>query len=89
LIVPKKSNSKVIVYEYQIDPDTYEEKKGNVLYENDGRPFLIKCNVSDIYSNVMIEIHEGKDVFEFQPYLSLMDSKLDIVDEKVKDISLY
>jgi hypothetical protein len=44
------------------------------------KPFYVVCNVSDIFSNVLIEIEYNNQVYEYSPYISLKDGTLYVPD---------
>ncbi len=72
LIIPK-NGMKLELYENSI-----ENLSSSLIYEEeDCKPFIIKCNVSDIFPDVTIKLKGEKEV-EFSPFISLMDGGLDI-----------
>lgn len=92
LIVPKDPKASISVYENNMNIDTGEMSKGELLYKsptNNGQPILVHANVSDIYSNVIVEVSDDKGSFEFSPSISLMDGKLNLYDGMIKDYTLY
>ncbi len=55
-----------------------ETMESHVIYEEANcRPFIVQCNISDIFPDVTIQLHyEGKTA-EFSPFISLKDGSLD------------
>lgn len=61
----------------------------NALYEGKGEDcFLLYCNPSDIYSNVLVSFKTGDEIFSLSPMLSGMDGRLHI-EEQCFDFSIY
>ena len=59
IVIPRHSKATVKVNAVEID-ENCNLHKSMLLAERDGRPFLLRCNVSDLYCNVAISI-EDKD----------------------------
>ena len=74
LVIPRYSDSNVALY--RNDAETNDRK---LLFEQEGNaPFLIQCNISDIFSDATIAItHDGETV-EFSPYISLQDGSVQV-----------
>lgn len=53
-----------------------------------GEVQLVKCNVSDLYSNVLISVTDGNETIEVYPSLSMEDGRL-AKDPGVYDFSIY
>lgn len=78
-IYPCDPNATVAVYKYVYDdPDDYTGRIGDVLYRSEsGDPILLRCNQSDIMSDVEIHIVDsGGNVLVWQPSLSLKDGSV-------------
>lgn len=79
------------VYRAKItDNGEYSVNTDNALYNYDGNGvdyFLLRCNESEIYSNVSLSFKKGNDSFSVSPMLSGMDGQL--VDGKYYDFSMY
>ena len=66
----------------------YDVQTDKALYAGKGADcFLLRCNVSDLYSNVAISIQSGDAVFSVFPMLSGMDGRL--AAEHCYDFSMY
>ena len=79
------------VYRAEItDNGEYSVKTENALYNYSGNGidyFLLRCNESEIHSNVSLYFKKGNDSFSVFPMLSGMDGRL--VAEKFYDVSVY
>ena len=79
------------VYRAEItDNGEYSVKTDNALYNYSGNGidyFLLRCNESEIHSNVSLDFKKGNDSFSIFPMLSGMDGHL--VAEKFYDFSVY
>ena len=53
-----------------------------------GEVQLVKCNVSDLYSNVLVSVTDGNETIEVYPGLSMEDGRL-AKDPGVYDFSIY
>lgn len=49
-------------------------------------PFILQCNVSDIFPDAVISLTHGEDTAEFSPYISLEDGSVQ-VGERGADIT--
>ena len=81
----------VSVYRAEItDNGEYSVNTDNALYNYNGNGidyFLLRCNESEIHSNVSLSFKKGNDSFSVFPMLSGMDGQL--VDGKYYDFSIY
>ena len=79
------------VYRAEItDNGEYSVNTDNTLYNYNGNGidyFLLRCNESEIHSNVSLSFKKENDSFSVFPMLSGMDGKL--VDGKYYDFSMY
>ena len=79
------------VYRAEItDNGEYSVKTENALYNYSGNGidyFLLRCNESEIHSNVSLYFQKGNDSFSVFPMLSGRDGRL--VAEKFYDFSVY
>lgn len=79
------------VYRAEItDNGEYSVKTDNALYNYSGNGidyFLLRCNESEIHTNVSLYFKKGNDSFSVFPMLSGMDGHL--VAEKFYDFSVY
>lgn len=76
IVIPRHSKATVKVNAVEID-ENCNLHKSMLLAERDGRPFLLRCNVSDLYCNVAISIEgkDGKPLVDYSPMISLQDGK--------------
>lgn len=76
IVIPRHSKATVKVNAVEID-ENCNLHKSMLLAERDGRPFLLRCNVSDLYCNVAISIKgkDGKPLVDYSPMISLKDGK--------------
>lgn len=79
--------------EYYLVVPRYEDMEVR-LYRNDlvtmgktleqeceaGEPFIIQCNVSDIFPDVTVELTYQGETVEFSPYISLKDGSVQVGD---------
>ena len=74
LVIPRYAGMRLQLYENDI-----ESFDSHLIYEDSScTPFIIQCNVSDIFSDVTVKLtYEGRTV-EFSPFISLKDGTLDI-----------
>lgn len=74
LVIPRYSGMQLTLYRSDI-----ETLQPTLIYEDpDCRPFILQCNVSDIFADATIRLtYEGETV-EFSPFISLKDGSVDI-----------
>ena len=77
-IVPPNEEWTVTVYPSMITDDgTYEDVLNAPIYTGDpGEVLLVRCNLSEIYSNVLIVSTDGVAAISFRPSLSMEDGHL-------------
>ena len=46
-------------------------------------PFIVQCNISDIFSNVTISFTYDSETFEFSPFISLKDGDVQVGEHGV------
>ena len=90
-IVPTNLDCSVKVEEVSMPENTeaWEPIIGEVIYESEtGEPILLKCNESDIFTNVLVTITtpDGTEK-KISPYLSLMDGSLAGINEDESGLS--
>ena len=89
VIVPIDKDAKITVYNGVLDETDFSIKPNSVAAEfSEGTPILVKCNVSEIMPNVVIEITIGEEKHQFSPCLSGKDGHLVTVDG-IYDFSPY
>lgn len=85
LAVPADKNATVEIYSAVLNESTYELERGELLGKSEnGKPFLLSCNVSEIMPNVIIST-EGID---YSPSLSGENGKV-VTIEGVYDFTPY
>ena len=92
-IVPASLDYSVKVEEVSLPENTeaWEPIVGEIIYESTtGEPILLKCNESDIFTNVLVTITtpDGKEK-KISPYLSLMDGSLAGINEDESGLFAY
>lgn len=89
-IVPPNEEWTVTVYPSMITDDgTYEDILNAPIYTGDpGEVLLVRCNLSEIYSNVLIVSTDGVAAISFRPSLSMEDGHL-VAIAGVYDFSVY
>lgn len=76
LIIPRYSGMELSLY--RNDFDTSEPI---LIYQDpDCQPFLLQCNVSDIFADATIRLTWEDETVEFSPFLSLKDGSVEIGD---------
>ena len=96
LIIPADENSKVEVNTLELanDDEVVSFNTVETIYQQDnGAPFLLKCNVSDIFPECRIVITDSSgDVFEWSPMISMRDGSIFTTGEdgrKAHDFTHY
>ena len=89
-IVPPNEKGKVTVYPSDITENgEYVDDKSHPLFEGKpGEVLVLRCNFSEIYSNVLVSVTDGGGAIEFHPSISLMDGHLAEL-AGVYDFSVY
>lgn len=83
LIVPIQKNVTMDIYSAIMeDSDIVKDK----LIASTNKPFILKCNISDIIPNIIIEIKQNNKVYEYSPNISLKDGSL-YVNKYVLDVT--
>lgn len=87
LIIPRDPSVPVDIYELDFGVDDLE--KGELLYSVVDEPyFILNCNVSDLFANVLLEGTSNGEEYSFSPSISLRDGTLNAVTW-MKDITSY
>lgn len=74
LIIPREATTEVNVFELEFET---EPKRGDKIAELEkGKPFILRCNVSDIMPNQVIEFKNGSKELSYSPSISLMDGSV-------------
>lgn len=89
-ITPVNGRGRVTVYASSMtDGGEYADSKNSPLYEGKaGEPLLLRCNLSEIYSNVLVSVTDGGGAIEFRPAVSLENGQLQGA-AGVYDFSVY
>ena len=89
-IIPPNDKGTIIVYPSTITEDgEYADDKSNPLHAGEpGEPLLLRCNLSEIYSNVLIAVTDGGGAIDFRPSLSMENGHLQEI-AGVYDFSTY
>lgn len=88
--VPSDSKCTITIYKSGISEDgEYIDDKTSPLYQGKaGETVVIRCNLSEIYSNVLVSVKNGAKTMEFHPMLSMMDGHL-AKQDGCYDFSVY
>ena len=76
LVIPRYPDMTLQLYRRRLDHDMgvldlfYEEENA--------KPFILCCNVSDIFPDVTVLLTRGDDSAEFTPYISLKDGSIQV-----------
>ena len=82
LIIPRYPDMSLALYKNDIQTD-----QPALVYEDPVcEPFLIQCNISDIFSDVTVELTYQGETVSFSPYISLKDGSVQ-VGERGLDLS--
>ena len=89
-IVPPNDKGTIIVYPSMITEDgEYADDKSNPLCIGEpGEVLLLRCNLSEIYSNVLVAVTDGGGALDFRPSLSMENGHLQEI-AGVYDFSIY
>ena len=90
VIVPPDETTSITVYASGVNEwGEYVDDTSMPLGENwPGEPLLLQCNLSEIYSNVLIVVNDGSETIAFRPSLSMEDGHLVEIPEAY-DFSIY
>ncbi|MGN0452542.1 MAG: hypothetical protein ACI4GZ_01945 [Ruminococcus sp.] len=67
----------------------YENYYNEVIYQGKpGEVVVLRCNVSEIYSNVLVSVTDGAENTEYHPMLSLENGHL-ALENGIYDLSVY
>ncbi len=79
LIIPKYQDMALKIYENDIDTPT-----PTLIFETqESLPFIVRCNISDIFSNVTVSFTYESETFEFSPFISLEDGSVQVGDNGI------
>ena len=93
LVIPFDREGSVYVVEQAAPGETPGEASEWMYHSNDGAPFLLKCNISDIFPDVkVIFVDSSGDHAEWYPGISGRDGTVittNDTDKKVHDFTIY
>lgn len=73
LVIPRYADMEMRLYRNDV-----ETQQRTLVYEDTkSRPFLVQCNVSDIFPDATICLTWQGEAVEFSPYISLMDGSVE------------
>lgn len=89
-LIPGKESQSLQVYPSGISLEgEYEDDRNTLLFDGEpGQILLLRCNESEVFSNVLVSLFGGTDILEFRPSVSLKDGHLAALPG-VYDFSLY
>lgn len=89
-IIPPNDKGTIMVYPSTMTDDgEYAEDKSNPLCIGEpGEVLLLRCNLSETYSNVLITVTDGGGALDFRPSLSMENGHLQEI-AGVYDFSIY
>lgn len=89
-IVPPNDKGRITIYASEITEEgEYIDEKSTPLFQGKpGEVLVLRCNFSEIYSNVLISVTDGGSAMEFRPSISLKDGHLTEL-EGVYDFTEY
>lgn len=89
-IVPPNEKGAVRIYSSAIteDGEYTDDLKSPLFTGKPGEAVLVRCNLSELYSNVLIAVSSGSGSIEFRPSLSMEDGRF-VKTEGVYDFTVY
>lgn len=76
LVIPRYADMTMRLYRNDM-----ETTEGTLIYEEtESRPFIVQCNVSDIFPDATIQLTYQGETVEFSPYISLKDGSVEVGD---------
>lgn len=89
IVPPCKAGTITICSSVLNDAGEYIDDFDNPLFEGEpGEPVLLLCNISEIYSNVIITAADGGGAVRFRPSVSLENGRIDHLNE-IYDFTMY
>ena len=79
LVIPRYSNMPLSLYKNDIQTIV----SSFIFEEKECRPFIIQCNVSDIFPDATIRLTYNNETIEFSPYISLKDGTVVVGDRGI------
>ena len=76
LVIPRYGEMELSLYQ-----NDFTTSNSTLLYEDPScRPFVLQCNVSDIFSDATIRLSYQGSTVEFSPFISLKDGFVEVGD---------
>lgn len=79
LVIPRYPNMTLTLYKN--DMETMQPSL--IFEEKECRPFIIQCNVSDIFPDATVCLTYNEETVEFSPYVSLKDGTVEVGDRGI------
>lgn len=77
LVIPRTRGSMLRVYR-----EDFESGEKSLVYEDpDGKPIILRCNVSDVFFDAVVELTDAAGTVSFTPFISLRDGAVEIGEE--------
>ena len=77
LVIPRYEGTDLALYRNDINTSS-----STLVYEEPNcRPFIIQCNVSDIFPDATIRLTSEEGTVEFSPFISMKDGSLDVGEQ--------
>ena len=77
LVIPRTQGSMLRVYR-----EDFETGEKSLVYEDpDGKPVILRCNVSDVFYDAVVELTDAAGTVSFTPFISLQDGSIEIGEE--------
>lgn len=74
LVIPRYPTMSVSLYKNDI-----QTMKPSLVFEEKAcAPFIVQCNISDIFADVTIRFVYNEETIEFSPYISLEDGAVEV-----------
>ncbi|MEA4814371.1 MAG: hypothetical protein VB112_05655 [Oscillospiraceae bacterium] len=74
LVIPRYSTMSVSLYKN----DMQTMGSSLIFEEKECSPFIVQCNISDIFADVTIRFVYNEETVEFSPYISLEDGAVEV-----------
>lgn len=88
--VPANDDTAITVYRADIteDGEYIENKDTPICAGKPGETIVLRCNISEVFSNALISVSDGKSIKEFLPMISLKDGHM-VNEPGCYDFSIY
>ncbi len=89
-VLPADNNVSVTIYETVLNQETAQPEQGEQLFlKKDGKPILLRGNISDIVPNLMIVAKKDDSEVSFSPSLSLKNGMMDNSRQEIFEFTPY